>query len=96
MIEEEKFLLEEELKRVLEVLIPEMKCKLELAKDENDSFNAKISFMTLERGMKVRKMQKEHLIAVQKLKKELAEKESRLAQHATATKMETDLKMEIL
>ena len=37
--------LEDELKMVLEVLIPEMKCKIESASDENDSLNAKISFL---------------------------------------------------
>lgn len=41
-------------------------------------------------------MQKLQLIVVKKLKTELAEKESRLAQHAEATKLQTDQKMALL
>ena len=54
--EEAKAMLEVELKRVIEVIIPEMKVKLEQEKEENDSLNAKISFLQLERGAKVVKM----------------------------------------
>ena len=43
--QKDKEILENELKRVLEVIIPELKCKLESAKEEIDSYNAKISFL---------------------------------------------------
>ena len=69
---------------------------MQAVKDENDSLTAQMSFLQLERGSKIVKMQKEHLIAIKKLKHELAEKEERLTKHSAATKFQTDLKLAFL
>ena len=43
--EKEKSGLEEELRRVFEVILPELKLKVEAAKDENESLNGQIAFI---------------------------------------------------
>ena len=93
---ESKQVSEDELNRVLQVLLPELKCKLQSVKDENDSLTAQMSFLQLERGSKIVKMQKEHLIAIKKLRTEVAEKEARLMQHSQATKLLTEDRMNSL
>ena len=49
---------------MLEVILPELKLKVEVAKDENDSLNGKIAFMQMERRQKLAKMEKVHLLAI--------------------------------
>lgn len=76
--EKEKSGLEEELRRVFEIILPELKLKVEAAKDENESLNGQIAFIQMERRQKIAKMEKVHSLAIKKLKTELAEKEKQV------------------
>lgn len=76
--EKEKSGLEEELRRVFEIILPELKLKVEAAKDENESLNGQIAFIQMERRQKIAKLEKVHSLAIKKLKTELAEKEKQV------------------
>lgn len=76
--EKEKSGLEEELRRVFEIILPELKLKVEAAKDENESLNGQVAFIQMERRQKIAKMEKVHSLAIKKLKTELAEKEKQV------------------